>query len=88
MAQVDRQTVLSALEEMGLDEDVLDESYRGKGETREGFGLVVTDSGFMNEFIAEMAGLDLEAGRELARRGKRDALGKRFILYFPGCELE
>lgn len=86
--EIDRGAVQSAVEDVGRSfEEALREGYRGKFETREGLGLVFETHRQADEFLVEMAAFDEETGRRLAHLSRRDDMGVRMILYFPGVGL-
>lgn len=68
-------------------ESLLRESYRGKGETQEGFGLVYPAQRWITGFFVQLAIIDSVAATSLVRASKHDQMGRGFITYWPGWEL-
>lgn len=87
---VDRVAMQTAVEGVEPDlefESLLRENYRGKGEAKEGFGLVYPTSQWIQEFFVQLAIFDGVVATRLVRDAKHDQMGKGYIAYFPGWKL-
>lgn len=89
MRLVDRVIVQTAVEETGIFnfEAIVQEGYRGRGETEDGFGIRIDDPSVAQEFFVQLAMLDSDIAMSLVRATKVDQLGKGYIQYFPGWGL-
>ena len=86
---LDRGAVQSAVEDIGLDfEETLTEGYRGRFESRPTWGLVFENETQADEFFANMSEFDHGVAIGLIQKARRDQLGRRLLVYFPGVELK
>lgn len=85
---IKRQTIEQAMENAGIDLDMLRTNY--KFEDLDGWiGIVVDSHSELALFLVELTGmLVADTIEDLARRLSSDTMGHSLIAYWPGVELE
>lgn len=85
MNTIDRETVITAIEDAGLDPQALYDDYSGRGMYgKECFGIVVESTAEAVKFLIALArNLEAELADELADNWTTDSMGYGTIVYFP-----
>lgn len=99
MQTLDRTVVIQTLEQAGLDEDAIYDSYTGRDnktgfgirvgqDERDGFALFATmgESDEFDDMLTEKLEQDLSVA-DFAERARVENLGRGLIIFFPGFEL-
>lgn len=86
LTENERQQVEEALEAVGLDWEAIRESYTGRGESKECFGIRFDDADQDQQFFVELAIINGDLAQAFVTGCRHDSMGKGIITYFPGYQ--